>query len=172
MRLSLTLNGSPRVIAAVSGPGYLSAHLNLCDRPKDNENSKSVRIAGTQTLETETVRFHWPEFELHVGDTVELRLLNDGEGDPPSAVRRSSESPHHLFSNAELAKEMFQMVTEFNSRLMQLLSQSEQREPSEEHRKIERAVGAVLYEHGAHLLYPIFRRHKELIPDELKGELL
>jgi monoamine oxidase len=91
MRLSLKVNGSPRVVAAVNGPGYLSAHLNLCDCPKDNDYSKVIRVVGTQTLETEMVRSEWPKFDLQVGDTAELSLLNDGEGDPPSSVRRSSE---------------------------------------------------------------------------------
>jgi hypothetical protein len=34
------------------------------------------------------------------------------------------------------------------------------------------AVGRVVWELGDSLLYPIYRRHKELVPDELKGELL
>jgi hypothetical protein len=67
MRLSLKVNGNPRVVAAVRGPGYLSAHLNLHERPKDNDHSKTVRVVGIQTLETETVRFEWPEFNLSSG---------------------------------------------------------------------------------------------------------
>jgi hypothetical protein len=74
MRLSLKVNGNPRVVAAVNGPGYLSAHLNLCERPKDNDYSKTVRVVGIQTLETETVRLEWPELVLQVGDTAELSL--------------------------------------------------------------------------------------------------
>src|SRR5438477_7250502 len=110
MRLSLKVNGSPRVVAAVDGLGYLSAHLNLCERPKDNDYSRTVRVVGTQTLETETVRFEWPEFEVQVGDVAELSLLNDGPGDPPSAVRRSSESPQ-MFSHPELAREVLSIVS-------------------------------------------------------------
>jgi hypothetical protein len=113
MRLSLKVNGSPRVVAAVNGPGYLSAHLNLCDCPKDNDYSKVIRVVGTQTLETEMVRSEWPKFDLQVGDTAELSLLNDGEGDPPSSVRRSSESPQNLFSNPELAREVLSVVSDF-----------------------------------------------------------
>jgi hypothetical protein len=55
---------------------------------------------------------------------------------------------------------------------MELLSKSETSEPTDEQKKISRAVASVVYEHGAQLLYPIFRRHKSLIPEELKGELL
>ena len=64
MRISLNVNGIPRVIAAVNGPGYLSAHLNLHDRPKENDYSNVVRVAGIQTLETETVFLDWPQSDL------------------------------------------------------------------------------------------------------------
>jgi hypothetical protein len=172
MRLSLTLNGTRRVVAAVDGPGYLSAHLNLHERPKDKDYSKTVRINGTQTLETETVRLNWPEFDLHIGDTVELRLLREGEGDAPSAVRKSSESPRNLFSHPELAIELLSVVSEFESHLMRLLEKSKTIESEDEHKRFSNAVGHVIWELGESLLYPVYRRHKELVPDELKGELL
>ena len=172
MRLSLKVNGSPRVVAAVNGPGYLSAHLNLCERPKDNNYSKTVRVVGTQTLETETIRFEWPEFNLQVGDTAELNLLNDGTGDRPSAVRRSSESPSNLFSHPELAREVLSAVSDFESRLMQMLDKSKAIESAEEHKRFALAVGHVVAQLGDSLLSPIYRRHKELVPDGLKGELL
>lgn len=172
MRLSLKLNGSPRVVAALDGPGYLSAHVNLCARPKDNNYSKTVRVVGTQTLETETIRFEWPEFALQVGDIAELALLNEGAGDPPSTVRKSSESPQTLFSHADLAREVLSVVSEFEARLMQMLDKSKAIESAEEHKKFALAVGHVVAQLSESLLSPIYRRHKELVPDALKGELL
>jgi hypothetical protein len=172
MRLSLKVNGSPRVVAALDGPGYLSAHLNLCERPKDNDYSKTVGVVGFQTLETETVRFEWPKFGLQVGDVAELSLLNDGAGDPPSAVRRSSESPQNLFSHPELARGLLSVVSDFESRLMQMLEKSKAIESAEEHKRFALAVGHVVAQLGDSLLSPIYRRHKELVPDALKGELL
>ena len=115
----------------------------------------------------------WPARDLKVGDVVELTILPDhGFSDPPAEVKKSSEAPNNLFSNAELAKEVFDTVRDFDSRLMQLLSKSERSEPPEEHRRVRLEIGAVLYELGEHLLYPIFRRHKHLIPEEMKAELL
>ena len=67
MRLSLKVNGNPRVVAAVDGAGYLSAHLNMRDRPKDNGYSKVVQIVGTQTLETETVHLKLAEIRSSRG---------------------------------------------------------------------------------------------------------
>jgi len=55
MRLSMAVNGSNPVVASLQCPGYLSAHLNLSDRPQDNERQKTVRMAGIETGETETV---------------------------------------------------------------------------------------------------------------------
>jgi len=172
MRLALKVNGSPRVVAAVNGPGYLSAHLNLREHPKDNDYSKTVRVVGTQTLETETVRFEWPEFDLQVGDTAEVSLLNDGAGDPPSTVRKSSESPQNLFSHPELAREVLSVVSDFESRLMQMLDKSKAIESAEEHKRFALAVVHVVTQLGDSLLSPIYRRHKELVPDGLKSELL
>ena len=173
MRLSLSVNGHSHYIASVKDAGYLNAHLNMQTRPKENDNSRIVRVDGTETGETETVRMHWPMLPLKVGDVVALEILPDnGVSDQPAEVTKSSEAPNNLFSNAELAKEVFDAVREFDSRLMQFLSKSEQAEPADEHRKVKLAVGAVLYELGEHLLFPIFRRHKHLIPEEMKGELL
>jgi len=172
MRLSLTVNGTQRTLAAVSGSGFLNVHLNLHDRPKENDHSKVVRVVGTQTLETETIGFEWPPVELNMGDSIEIRLLGDGEGDAPSEIRRSSESPRNLFSRPELAEQLLALVSEFDSRLMQLVDKSEQMQTEEEHRRFTSAVGRVSYEVGESFLYPIYRRHPELIPEGLKGELL
>ena len=172
MRLSLSVNGTSRYVASLPGAGFLSAHLNLNDRPKENSTSSRVRVAGHGTAETETTSMDWPTIDLSVGDIVELTVLPDGAGDPPVATRRTSESPSSLLSKTELAKELIAIVSDFEGRLMKLLPKAEQAEPESEYQKFRHAVGGVLYELGNYLLYPIYRRHKELIPDELKGELL
>jgi len=172
MRISLAVNGAAPIVASLHGPGYLSAHLNMSDRPKEGEHSKTVSIVGTETRETETVRLKWPTFELKTGDVAQLRVLPDGEGDQPSEIRRSSESQYNLFSSTELAKELLEAVSEFERRLTELRYKSEEMEPADEHRKFTAANGAVAWELGQNFLYPVYRRHKELIPEELKGELL
>ena len=123
-------------------------------------------------METETAYIDWQKLDLQVGDTVEIRLLEDGEGDTPIAVRRSSESPRNLFSRPDLAKELLALVSDFEARLMQLVDRSEKTESEQEHKTFTTAVGRVVTELGDAFLYPVYRRHKELVPDELKGELL
>jgi hypothetical protein len=125
---------------------------------------------GNQTTDTETVTLKWPTFELQRGDVLQVRVLPDGQGDVPAEVRKSSESPSNLLANTELAKNVLKAVSDFEGRLMELLSESEKTEPAEEHQKFARAIGGVLAEHGSQLLSPIYRRHRELVPTELKGE--
>jgi hypothetical protein len=172
MRLSLSVNGMSRYVAASLDPGYLSAHLNIRDRPKEGDRSANVRVEGIQTKDTETISLKWPTVELKDGDIVEVRILPEGEGDVPIEIRRSSESPPNLLANTELAKNVLKAVSDFEKRLMELLSKSEKTESPEEHKKFARAIGGALQEHGAQLLYPIYRRHRELVPAELKGEIL
>ena len=172
MRVSMSVNGATPTLASLSGPGYLSAHLNMRDRPNDSDYGKEVSIVGTATGETETTRLKWPKVDLKIGDIVELRVLADGDGDKPSEVRKSSESPYNLFSRPEMAQEVLQAVSEFEGRLSQLLQKSEQLEPADEHKKFTQAWGRIVWELGQNLLYPVYRRHRKLMPEELKGELL
>jgi hypothetical protein len=172
MRLSMTVNGSNPVVASLPRPGYLSAHLNLSDRPKENESRKTIRIAGIETGETDTIHLKWPSVDLKIGDVVELQLLPDGEGNEPSEIRSSSESPDNLFSRPELARELLHVVSEFEGRLHELAERSKELEPTDEYKKLARALGSVIWELGQSLLYPIYRRHKELIPEEQKNEIL
>lgn len=172
MRLSMAVNGGNRIIASLPCPGYLSAHLNMSDRPKDNEHKKNVGLDGIETREAETLHLKWPSVELKVGDVVELRVLPEGEGSEPSEVHRSSESPYNLFSNGELAEELLQAVSEFEERLGRLLEKSQELEPADEHKKFSHAWGSVVWELGQTLLHPVYRRHKELIPDALKNDIL
>jgi hypothetical protein len=86
-------------------------------------------------------------------------------------LRKSADLPSNLFSSVELARDLLRLVSDFETRLMLLLSKSEAEEPADESKKLRNAVGHVVYELGNRLLYPIFRRYKELIPEKLKGEL-
>jgi len=173
MRIEAKLNGVKQFVAAISGAGYLNAHLNLSDRPKENKRTLSLRVEGHDTNSpSETVSLKWPAVDLASGDVVELRLLDDGPGDPPLEKRSSAESPSNLFTSSALAEDLLQACQEFESRLLLVLEKSQQQEPKEEHAKFERAVGHVVTELGDRFLYPVYRRHAHLIPESLEGELL
>ncbi|MEK6322946.1 MAG: hypothetical protein AABN33_14835 [Acidobacteriota bacterium] len=173
MRIETTLNGVKQFIASLSGAGYLSAHLNLSDRPKEPKRTLTLRVEGFDTNSpSETVSLKWPALDLTSGDVVQLRLMDDGPGDPPLEKQSSAESPSNLFTSRALAEDLLQLCQEFESHLLLLLEKSQQQEPEDEHAKFKRAVGDVVAELGDRFLYPVYRRHAQLIPESLKGELL
>jgi hypothetical protein len=172
MRLSISLNGSAPITASLAGPGYLSAHLTMADRLRENDHGRTVRAIGIETRETETIYTKWPQLDLQVEDIVEVRILPEGDGDALKERKTSSEAPFNLLSGVELANEVVHAVSEFEKNLMQLLEKAKKTEPAEDYKEFQRACGSVAFELGENLLYPIYRRHKKLIPEDLKGELL
>jgi hypothetical protein len=172
MRIAVTLNGTAQYVASLSGAGFLSAHLNLSDRPKEQLQIRKLRVQGSETGETATVSVAWPELKISAGDIIELSVLEDGPGDPPASRRSSSESPDNLFGDVALAKEALAMCNDFGTALDALLVKSRAAESEEEYRKIVRAAGNALADLGQHLMYPIFRRHAELVPQQMRGALL
>jgi hypothetical protein len=105
-------------------------------------------------------------------ETGEVVNLTEGDGDASSEVRKRSESPSNLLSDSGLAKELLELVSDFEKRIAEFLEKSKEVEPADEHRRVKLAAGHVMAEVGERLLFPVFRRHKELIPEEFKGKLL
>lgn len=170
MRLSVAVNGTAPLTASLAGVGYMKAILNMHNIPKEQDFSTKLKVDAIDTSEaTENERMNWGTISLSVGDVVELRILEDGPGDPPAEQTKSSQMPTNLLSQCALAKEVVDVVADCDMRLSELLEKARESEPAEEYEKFSRAVRYVIYGHGA-LLYPIYRRHKELIPNELKGE--
>lgn len=173
MRIAVVLNGTAQHVAAIEGAGYLSAHLNLADRPKDGEVKRVLRVEGFDTNSaTETVSLKWPELALSLGDVVQLQVLDEGPGEEPASRRSTTESPLNLFSDETLARELLSLCEDFERRLFQLMEKAERIEPPEEHKKLKRAIGNIIVDLGEHFLSPVYRRHPSLIPDAMRGELL
>jgi hypothetical protein len=173
MRIAVTLNGAARHVATIEGAGYLSAHLNLADRPKDGEVRRALRVEGFDTNSaTETVSLKWPELALSLGDVVQLQVLDEGPGHEPVSRRSTTELPANLFSDESLARELLSLCEDFEQRLFKLMEKAEAIEPPEEHKKFKRAIGNIVVDLGEHLLSPVYRRHPSLIPEAMRGELL
>lgn len=173
MRISLTVNSQAQYIASMSSEGFLSAHLNLSDRPKSGEVKRKIRIVGYDTsLATENVSHSWPDIDLALGDVIELTVLEDGVGSPPSSTRRSSQYGGNLFASGDLAAEALEIGQDFEKKILSLLSKADTAETEEEAKKFRLAVGHLLGALGEHLYAPIWRRHSNLVPPEMRGELL
>lgn len=173
MRIAVTLNGSAKHVAAIAGAGFLSAHLNLADRPKDGHVKRVLRVEGFDTnSDTETVSVKWPEIALSPGDVVQLHLSDEGPADEPVSRRSTTESPSNLFSDEELARELLSHCEDFERRLFELMQKAESIETPEEHNKFKHAIGHVVVDLGEHFLRPVWRRHPNLVPDSMRGERL
>lgn len=171
MRIEASVNGKQLCTASIVGPGYLSAHLNLSDRP--NEQKPGVlRVVGCETESTETQFVEWPVGEVQVGDVVQLRVLPEGQGTQPVERRSSSESPTNLFTGVAQGQELLSICATFEVQLADLLAKVKESESESEYLKFRRAVGHVAAELGERFLYPVYRNHPSLVPPELKGELL
>jgi len=145
----------------------------LSNRPKESKTKSVLRVEGYDTnAATETISVKWPEIPLALGDLVQLRFLEDGPHDPPAIRRTTAESPLNLFSDSALAKDLLSSVEEFERRLFELMERSEDVESPEEHKKFKRAVGNAIIDLSEHLRSPVYRRHPDLVPDEMRGELL
>lgn len=173
MRISAFVNGTKQFVASLAGAGYLSAHLNLADRPKEQSQRRNLRVVAFDTNSpTETISLKWPVIDLSIGDVIELRLLEDGGGDPPIEQARGSEAPSNLLASQALASELVSICEKFESRLIELLRKSELSETEDEYGKFKLAVGHVVANLGDRFLYPVYRGHPDLVPDDFKGELL
>jgi hypothetical protein len=173
MRIAVSLDGQPQYVASLPGPGYLNAHLNLASRPQETVAKRVLRIVGYDTnVPTETVSLHWPELTLNSGDVVQLEVLDEGPGDAPVQRRSSAEAPTNLISDSALAKDLLDICESFEGRLFEFMEKAAAIEPEEERQKLKRAIGKILVNLGEHLLSPIYRRHAQLIPEEMRGELL
>jgi hypothetical protein len=173
MRIAVSLDGQLQYTASLQGAGYLNAHLNLASRPKENVAKRVLRIVGYDTnVPTETVSLQWPELTLNSGDVVQLEVLDEGPGDAPAQRRSSAEAPTNLISDSALAKDLLEICENFESRLFEFMEKASAIEPEEERQKLKRAIGKILVNLGEHLLSPIYRRHTQLIPEEMRGELL
>lgn len=172
MRIQAFLNDKPVCTAGLDTSGFLSAHLNTVVRCSEPDAQNALRLVGIETHKTESVYIDWPVVNVKEGDVVTLKLLPDGRSTEPVQTKRSSEAPSNLLTNTAFANRILAVCSAFETQLEELLAESASVEPSNEVEKIQRACFEVAASLGEHLLYPIYRRHSSLIPQELWGEVL
>ena len=166
MLLELAVNDGPSLRASLNGKGFLSAHLNVSIEA-DERNAATISLNSIEeTVAPNAVHSTWEAGKLSVGDKVEIRLLAVGEADPPTTVRRTSESPRNLFSGADQARRLLTAINTFDAELMEIMEHARAVEPKEEFDRIARAIGAVVVEVDQRLISPTLRRHPELLEEE------
>ena len=167
MRIEALLNTDSCCTAGIVTRGYVSAHLNH----SKTSGAASITLVAIEAHETESVHLEWPVVALKEGDVVTLRLLADGPSTEPAKRSTTSDHPENLFADPSLAEQVLDACKEFENRLGAVLDRSKALEPPEDHAKFLRAVGYLASELGDRLLYPIYRRHSALVPDELRGDI-
>ena len=172
MLLELAVNNGPAIRASLNGKGWLSAHLNVSIGIEERDTSTISLDSIDESGEPNTVHSTWNAGNLSVGDKVEIRLLSDGEGDAPTKVRRSAESPHNLFSNVEQARLLLSAISAIDAELMSVMQRARGAEPAHEFERIGKAVGAVAYELDRSLITPTLRRHPELLEEAKQKNLV
>lgn len=68
---------------------------------------------------------------MSVGDAAQIRILSDGEADPPTKVTRTSESPNNLFADAEQARLLLAAISKCDSELMGIVDRAQAVESKE-----------------------------------------
>jgi hypothetical protein len=126
MRLALKVNDRNPIRASLQSNGYLSAHLNLTKEPEREEATGRVWLqAIDESKEPNSVSSDWEGGAMSVGDKVEILVLSDGDADPPTEIRRSSESPKNLFSGMEQARMLLSAISSCDKELMGIIDQHE-----------------------------------------------
>lgn len=94
---------------------------------------------------------------LSVGDKIEIKVLEDGESDPPNTVSRTSDSPNNLFSDVEQARLLLAAIKVCDRALWEVAERARGVEPEDELHKIVFAVGSVITEIDQQLISPTIR---------------
>jgi len=173
MRLALKVNDRNPIRASLQSNGYLSANLNLTKEPEREEATGRVWLqAIDESEEPNSVSSDWEGGALSVGDKVEILVLSDGDADPPTEIRRSSESPKNLFSSMEQARMLLSAISSCDKELMGIIDRARESEPPDEFRKIARSIGGIIYDLDRCLISPTLRRHPELFVEAKELKLI
>ena len=118
MRVQVSVNNGIPVRASLENQGWLSVHLNLSS---DDDADGPARLwvqAIDKSDEPNSTFSIWEVGTVSIGDTTEIQVLNDGEADAPTEVRRTSESPKNLFSNVDQARKLLSAISACDKELM------------------------------------------------------
>jgi len=172
MLLELTVNDGSPIRASLDRVGLLSAHLNVRIGTNETGEASIVLNSFDKTDDPNYLYSKWEVGSLSVGDKVEIRLCQDGEGDPPTEIRRSAESPGNLFSSTDQARLLLTAISACDKELIGVLERAEVAEPKSEFERISRSVSSIIGELDRCLISPTLRRHPELLEEAKQMKLV
>ena len=173
MRVQVAANDGTPVKASLTSKGWLSVRLDFSKADGAGEEAGPLWVQAIDySNEPNSVNSVWEIGDLSVGDRVEVRVLGDGEADPPTKVERSTETSTNLFSNVDHARQLLSAISSCDKELMAVLERSESSEPAEEYKKIAQVIGAILAEFDRSLIQPTLRRHPELSTEAREKRLI
>jgi hypothetical protein len=167
MQLTLKVNNRAAVKGAIGTRGILGAIINISLSP-DREPSGEAFIHTFGLSE----KSEWDAGKLSVGDKVEIRILPDGEADPPTSTRSLDDIPAALFANPTQAQQALKAAHICNEQLQGILRSAREDEPHHEALKIQRAIAALVQDLGKYLITPTLRRHPELLTEAKALDLI
>jgi hypothetical protein len=160
MQLTLRVNNGSAVTGAVGTKGILSAGVTVLV-PADGKEIDAK--ASIRAFEGDSSA--WKIDNLSVGDKIEIEILPGTDADPPSETRRGCEEPMWLFSDPVQARNALAAIRICNEQLQGVLRAAGGAEPHDEAIKVQRAIAWLVQNLGAHLIYPIVRRHPDLLSE-------
>jgi hypothetical protein len=172
MRLQVSINNGVPVRASLQAQGWLSVHLNLSSHDRDGGSGRLSVQAIDNSDEPNSTVSTWELGSMSIGDTTQIQILNDGAADPPTEVRRTSDSPNNLFANVDLARELLTAISICDKELSRVLERSRSTEPKDEFEKIVSAMGSIIVDLDLRLIQPTLRRHPELTAEARERKLI
>lgn len=172
MRVQVAVNGGSPIRASLNSKGWLSVHMNFSsDGAGDSAGSLWVQ-AIDYSDEPNSVNSVWEIGDLSVGDKAEVRVLADGETEPPTKVERSTERSTNLFSSVDQARQLLSAISACDKELSAVLERSQTAEPEDEFKKIAQAIRRIIVELDRNLIQPTLRRHPELLAEAQEMRLI
>jgi hypothetical protein len=89
MRVQVAVNDGRPVRASLTSKGSLAVRVNLSNDGAEYSHGSLWIQAMDFNDEQSFVNSVWEVADLRVGDKVEVKVLDDGESDPPTKVERS-----------------------------------------------------------------------------------
>jgi hypothetical protein len=158
MRIKALRNGKAVKTIGLKNDGRLYASLCL------SKGQNEIWLHGTDSKEL----FDWGKITLQEGDSIVLQLLRNGRFDPSKRTSRPDQSKNTHIENKLLARKILRLTNNFFNDLAETMKKAKRVERSAPYAKYKSEISYVWDEIYKRVEAPIYRKHKALIPKQLK----